>query len=65
MAHRIVSGERSLALEDFRRRVLKAAGGLAALGVGAGDAVAILLRNDFAFLEASLGAATLGAYAVP
>ncbi len=65
MADRIISGERSLALEDFRRRVLKAAGGLAALGVGEGDAVAILLRNDFAFLEASLGAAALGAYAAP
>ncbi len=50
MADRNVSGERSLSLEDFQRRVLKVAGGLAALGVGEGDAVALLLRNDFAFL---------------
>jgi long-chain acyl-CoA synthetase len=35
------------------------------MGVGGGDCVAILLRNDFAFLEASYGAQALGACAVP
>src|SRR5690606_18496318 len=35
------------------------------LGVGEGDAVALLLRNDFAFFEAMQAAAAIGAYAVP
>ena len=39
--------------------------GLAALGGGEGDSVALLLRNDIAFLEASLATGRLGAYAVP
>src|SRR5690606_14141898 len=38
---------------------------LDALGVGQGDCVAILMRNDIAFLEASYAAIRLGAYAVP
>ena len=45
--------------------LLRAASGFAALGVRQGDCVALLLRNDFAFLEASLAAVRLGAYAVP
>ena len=35
------------------------------VGVGAGDAVAIMLRNDFPFFEATFGAGRLGAHAVP
>jgi long-chain acyl-CoA synthetase len=49
-------------LLDSARR---AARGFGALGVGAGDAVALLLRNDIAFLEASFGAALIGALSVP
>ena len=41
------------------------AGGLAALGVGPGDCVAILMRNDIPYLIASYGAIALGAFAVP
>lgn len=58
-------GERLLPRDELARRAARAAGGFAALGVGAGDAVALLLRNDLPFFEASLGAAQLGAYAVP
>jgi long-chain acyl-CoA synthetase len=54
-----------LAAAAFDERVLRAAAGFAALGLQAGDWVALLLRNDFAFLEASLAAVRLGAYAVP
>ena len=61
----IVSGDRTLAAADFEQRVLQAASGFAALGVRQGDCVALLLRNDFAFLEASLAAVRIGAYAVP
>lgn len=42
-----------------------AATGFDALGVREGDAVALLMRNDFAALEATRGANLLGAYAVP
>ncbi len=58
-------GERFLPREEMQARAARAAGGFAALGLGAGDAVALLLRNDPAFFEASLGAIAIGAYAVP
>jgi long-chain acyl-CoA synthetase len=62
---KLVSGERTLDAMVFDERVLRAASGLAALGVRQGDCVALLMRNDFAFLEASLAAVRIGAYAVP
>ena len=43
----------------------RAASGLNTLGVREGDAVALLLRNDFAFIEATQACALLGAYCVP
>ena len=46
-------------------RALRVAGGLNALGVGAGDRVALLLRNSIEFLEASIATAPFGASAVP
>jgi long-chain acyl-CoA synthetase len=58
-------GERSRGTSDIEARARRAAAGFAAAGVRAGDAVALLLRNDFPFLEAGAGAALLGAYAVP
>ena len=61
----IVSGERRLAKAAFEERILAVATGLARLGAGPGQSVAILLRNDIAFLEASLAAQRIGAYAVP
>ncbi|HEV2597930.1 AMP-binding protein [Sphingopyxis sp.] len=47
---------------EVRARARQAAAGFEMLGIGQGDVVAICLRNDFAFLEASLGAQHLGAY---
>jgi long-chain acyl-CoA synthetase len=41
------------------------AAGLLAMGVAAGDAVALLLRNDFAVFEANLGVRRIDAYGVP
>jgi long-chain acyl-CoA synthetase len=61
----LILGERFLSREEMLARAARAAGGFAALGLGAGDAVALLLRNDLAFFEASLGAVAIGAYAVP
>jgi long-chain acyl-CoA synthetase len=61
----IVSGARRVSRLEIERRARAIAGGLGALGVGQGDCVALLMRNDVAFLETSYGAVTLGAYAVP
>ncbi|MCP5365927.1 MAG: AMP-binding protein [Hyphomicrobiales bacterium] len=61
----LICGDRRLARADFDDRILRAASGLRDLGVRPGDAVALLLRNDLPFLEASYAARALGAYAVP
>jgi len=61
----LVSGDRIIGRAAFDARVERAAAGLDALGIGQGDCVAILMRNDIAFLEASFAAVRLGAYAVP
>src|SRR5207237_7980011 len=39
--------------------------GVCELGVEAGEALGVVLRNDFAFVEASYAAQRLGAYSVP
>jgi len=51
--------------DDVRARAGAVASGLAALGVEAGDRVAVYLRNDIAFIEASIGIGLLGAIPVP
>jgi len=61
----IVSGERRLAGEALAERAARAAAGLKSLGVGQGDLVALYLRNDLAFFEASAAAGLLGAYPTP
>ncbi|SED13825.1 long-chain acyl-CoA synthetase [Rhizobiales bacterium GAS191] len=61
----IVSGARHAGKAEIEARSRRIAGGLQALGIGEGDCVAILMRNDIAFLEASYAAMMLGAYAVP
>src|SRR5580693_927063 len=58
------SGERRLEAAELHERIARVASGLESLGVGAGDGVAIYLRNDFPFFEASGAAGVLGAYAV-
>jgi len=62
---RVISGEREIVRDRLMERALRAAGGFAALGVAAGDAIALVLRNDFPFFEASYAAQLLGAYCVP
>jgi len=61
----LLQASRFLPRRELQERVARGAGGFAALGLGAGDTVAILMRNDIAFLEASLAATRIGAYAVP
>ena len=65
MTHKLISGERHLPLTEFHLRTQRIARGLVESGVMEGDSVALLLRNDIAFLEATFGAALIGAYSVP
>lgn len=62
---RVISGEREVSREVIMKRAARAASGFAALDIGAGDAIAVVLRNDFPFFEASYAAQRLGAYCVP
>lgn len=57
--------DRSTDREEVLANAARAASGLDAIGVQEGDAVALLLRNDFAFIEATQACALLGAYCVP
>lgn len=60
-----ISGFRVRTQAEIRAKALRVAQGFRQLGVGEGDTVALFLRNDFAFFEASLGASLAGAYVVP
>src|SRR5882757_2359943 len=61
----LILDERSTDRDVVLANAARAAGGLDAIGVREGDAVALLLRNDFAFIEATQACALLGAYCVP
>jgi long-chain acyl-CoA synthetase len=61
----IISGERQISYPEIHARIARAAAGFRALGVSGGTPVGMMLRNDFAFFEVSVGAATLGSPVVP
>lgn len=61
----VISGERHVSADQLRRRAAQAATALHELGVWQGDKVALLLRNDIAFFEATMAASALGAATVP
>lgn len=61
----LVSGDRYLSMPDLKVNAARAASALHSVGVWRGDTIALLLRNDFAFFEATQGAAALGATTVP
>jgi long-chain acyl-CoA synthetase len=61
----ISSGSRSQTTEETMERAARAASGFASLGIVRGDTIAVYLRNDFPFLEASFAAGLVGAYPVP
>src|SRR6185436_13588018 len=65
MNGKIVSGARTLTQPEMLGRAARAASGFTALGIGENGAVAMMLRNDFAFFEAAFAAGLIGAYAVP
>ncbi len=61
----VVSGTRNVAYDAILRVARRAAAGFKAFGVQPGDTVALLLRNDIAYFEASVAANLAGAAAVP
>src|SRR5215217_5359932 len=63
--HGIISGPRRRSHDEVADRADRIAGGLQKLGIKQGDSVAMLMRNDIAFIEAAYAAMRLGAYGVP
>jgi long-chain acyl-CoA synthetase len=61
----IISSDRRRSHAEVADRADRIASGLQKLGVGQGDSVCILMRNDIAFIEAAYAAMRLGAYGVP
>ena len=61
----IRSGARAEEIAAIGLRAARAASGFKSLGIGAGDVVAVYLRNDFPFFEASAAAGLVGAYSTP
>jgi long-chain acyl-CoA synthetase len=61
----IITEDQAIDGATFADRADRAAGAFAARGIAAGDCVALLMRNDIAFLEASFACRRLGAYCVP
>jgi long-chain acyl-CoA synthetase len=61
----IISGSRRQSLAELDGRARRVAAGFASLGVGKGDLIALYLRNDLPFFEASLAAGLIGAYPTP
>ncbi|ARR56782.1 AMP-dependent synthetase [Rhizorhabdus wittichii DC-6] len=61
----VIVGDRVRTRDEEIERGARLAAAMRAAGVGAGDAVALLLRNDFAVLEANLAVRRLDAYGVP
>ena len=53
----IISGERRISYSEIHQRIAQAANGFKALGLRDGAPVGLMLRNDFAFFEASAAAA--------
>lgn len=61
----LISGARTCTGEALEARMKRAAAGMRVMGLGPGHTVAILMRNDFPFIEVSLGAERAGVTAVP
>ena len=61
----IISGQRRRSHDEVAERAERIASGLQKLGVKQGDSVAMLMRNDIAFIESAYAAMRLGAYGVP
>ena len=60
---KIISGARVAENAALQERAARAASGFRSLGIRPGDVVAVYLRNDFPFMEASAAAGLVGAIA--
>src|SRR6476659_10678323 len=65
MVATVVSGAVRREGAEITERAMRGVSGLAAMGIGEGDVVAIMLRNEIAFLEAMLTARQAGCYSCP
>lgn len=65
MKAQLISGNRIFTPQALSERSARAATGLISLGIGHGDCIAILIRNDSVFFEITEAAAQVGAYVVP
>ena len=65
MVATVIAGETRRDGAAIEERALRGVGGLTQLGIGEGDVVAIMLRNEPAFLEAMLIARQAGCYSCP
>ena len=65
MGTKVRSGSRAVEVTSVQERAARAASGFKSLGIGKGDVVAVYLRNDFPFFEASVAAGLCGAYNTP
>ncbi|MCG2645638.1 acyl-CoA synthetase [Bradyrhizobium sp. WYCCWR 13022] len=61
----IISGKRRRRHSEVSDRAIRVAGGLKRFGIGKGDSVCILMRNDIAFVEVTDGIMRAEALAVP
>jgi len=61
----IISGERERTREELFARASRLSTGFDELGIGPGDSVALMLRNDFPFFEVTVAVGRLGGHAVP
>ncbi len=61
----VIQGERTVTFRELHRRVDRLAGGLVALGVGAGQCLCILAQNDAAYLDLYGACARQGIVAYP
>jgi long-chain acyl-CoA synthetase len=61
----VIAGGARRTQAQITDRAARGATGFRQAGIGAGAAVALLLRNDFAFFEATQAAGMAGAYPVP
>jgi long-chain acyl-CoA synthetase len=61
----VISGDRRLSTVALMERAARAASGLESVGVRRGDTVALYLRNDLPFFEASFAVGLIGAYPTP
>jgi long-chain acyl-CoA synthetase len=61
----LISGPTVIGPEEFADHVVRIAGGFDRLGIGDGDVVALMLKNDPIFVEAMVATRKIGAYYCP